>query len=136
MSIPDDHIEAILASILAVNAYGLEKAYGLLPAFRAAGLTNPTIVVRQNAGDLMMGLAHAGYDRGLLTEMMAGRLANLMSAVVDGRLDELGKLVANSDRNSAISLLCSVKGIGPKVASDAWMLMRTKPGARNFVTGN
>ena len=119
------HLEAIIAAVLAVNAYGLGKSYALLPAFRKAGLTDPKRVVKASIEDVMMRLHEAGYHRGMLAEMMAGRLISLMKAVDEGNLDALNALVAQGDRGGAERLLCSVKGIGPKVAADVWMLVQS-----------
>ena len=125
MTIEQNHLEAIIASMLAVNAYGLERSYALLPGFRTAGLTDPVTIAREDVGALMMRLAKAGYDRGLLTEMMAGRMSNFMKAVANGELDELDEMVARGDQSSAVDLLCKIRGIGPKVATDSWLLMRS-----------
>jgi hypothetical protein len=126
MPIQDDHLEAIVASVLAVNAYGLGKAYDLLPSLRESGLTNPQLVSRRDVGEVLVRLSKAGYDRGFLVEMMAGRLINLMDMAADGNLDALNNLVRNGNEFAAKELLCTVKGIGPKVASDAWMLMTSR----------
>jgi len=123
MSIQEDHLEAIIASVLAVNAYGLGKAYGLLPSLREFGLTNPQLVSRRDVGEVLVRLSKAGYDRGFLVEMMAGRLINLMDMAADGKLDALNNLVREGNELATKELLCTVKGIGPKVAGDAWMLM-------------
>lgn len=119
------HLEAVIAATLAVNKYGLEKSYKLLPSLRKAGLTDPVMVAKADVGDVMMRLCKAGYDRGMLTEMMAGRLVHLMKAVHSGALDGLNTLVDNRAKEGTLELLCTVKGIGPKVAADAWMILTT-----------
>lgn len=124
MPLHQDHIEALIASVLAVNAYGLEKSYALLPAFRKAGLTDPKWVGKAPIEIVMARLHEAGYRRGMLAEMMAGRLVNLMKVVTEGKLDPLNELVSHGDRDGAEALLCTVKGIGPKVAGDVWMLVK------------
>ncbi|MBM4397664.1 MAG: hypothetical protein FJ087_18490 [Deltaproteobacteria bacterium] len=47
-----------------------------------------------------------------------------MQSVVAGKLDVLPALLAKADQPGATQLLCTVKGIGPKVASNALMLMK------------
>ncbi len=125
VSINERNLEAVIAAILAVNSYGLEKSYKLLPSLRKAGLTDPATVAKADGGDVMMRLCKAGYDRGMLTEMMAGRLVHLMQVVHSGALDGLNTLVDNRAKEGTLELLCTVKGIGPKVAADAWMLLTT-----------
>jgi len=122
MRLCDQSLEAIIAAVLSVNNFGLEKAYGLLPALREAGLTRPDEVVSQDPGDLTVKLARAGYDRGLLTGMMADRLLLLMKAVESGALNQFDDLVASDDREKAIALLCEVHGVGPTVAANALVL--------------
>jgi hypothetical protein len=126
MLLQQAHLEALIVSVLAVNAYGLEKAYALLPAFRKSGLTDPRKVAMADVEDVMMRLYEAGYRRGMLAEMMAGRLISLMKVVEDGKLDALNALVVKGDQEGTKALLCMVKGIGPKVAADVWMLATTK----------
>ena len=123
MNLSQENLDAILASVLAVNCYGLEKAYSLLPSFRKFGLTDPSKISRTNVGEVMTQLYTAGYNRGLLTEMMAGRLVDLMKAVNSGDLEGFDELVALGKKQEAIKLLCNVKGIGPKVSADVWMLV-------------
>jgi len=123
MPLPDKQIEAIVASVLAVNQYPLEKVWDQLPALREAGLTDPARVAAADIGDIVVRLAEAGHYRGGLAGMMAERLQSAMRAVAEGRLDELPSAVARKDREAAIALLCTVKGIGPRVAGTAWQLL-------------
>lgn len=124
MALSNHSLDAIVAAVLAVNNYGLEKAFGLLPALRKASLTSPAKVVNEDLGVLTLRLAQAGYNRGLLTEMMAGRLLVLMKAVQEGKLDRFDTLVAAGDQGQALALLREVHGIGPQVAANAWLLVR------------
>jgi hypothetical protein len=124
MALSDQSLEGIVVSVLAVNKFGLEKARGLLPALRMAGLTRPAGVVGEDLCTLTVRLARAGYNRGLLTEMMAGRLLTLMAAVDQGRFTMLDSLVSSGDRDRALAILCEVHGIGPQVAANAWKLLR------------
>jgi len=126
MSVPEEHLEALLVSVLAVNNYGLQKAHDLLPSLRKSSLTNPNLVVNEDVGRLTAMLYQAGYDRGLLTGLMAERYAALMKDVLAGKLDQLDQLVKSNAASAAKTLLMTLHGVGPRVASDAWMLMRSK----------
>jgi len=44
-----------------------------------------------------------------------------------GELDGLPGFVAAGDRDSAVTLITSVKGFGPKSAGSAWELMKPSP---------
>ena len=123
MKLQNPHIEAIVAALLAVNAWPLDKVFKAVPLMREAGLLDPAVVANGDIGQLTVKLASSGYDRGLLTSMLAERLQNLMREVVSGALDAVADAQARSDREAAIELLCTVKGIGPRVADTAWQLL-------------
>lgn len=123
MEISQESIDAILVALLAVQQYSLDRAWSLLPKLEKAGLTDPKKVVKANLGALVVKLTESGYERGLLNGLMAPRVQNLMMAVVAGELDAFDELRGTGDRQAAIELLCRVKGIGPKVANNAWLLL-------------
>ena len=123
MKLKTESLEAILVAILAVNSYGLEKAYALLPQLREAGLTNPESVANADVGDVMVRMYESGYQRGLLGEMFAQRVKHLMTLASRGELDLLDDFLENNQREQAIELLCQIKGVGPKVAGDVLLLM-------------
>lgn len=127
MKLAKDDLEAIVTAVLAVNRYSLEKAYELLPALRKAGLTQPDKVAAMDIATLITGLFQAGYQRGGLMEMMAGRYLSLMQAINAGKIDPLGNLIKRGDTDGAVELLCTVKGIGPSVATTVIQLIRSVP---------
>lgn len=114
-------IEETIVAMLAVNNYPLEKAWNLLPQLRKSGLTRPE-AIPDDIGELTVRLASAGYDRGLLTSLFAERIAALMQAVRSGALDKLDDLVRRRAKSDATKLLCTVRGVGPRVAETAWSL--------------
>jgi 3-methyladenine DNA glycosylase/8-oxoguanine DNA glycosylase len=123
MRISSESLEAILTAILAVQKYPLEKAWSLLPSLRLERLTEPDFVAKADIGDLIVRLTRAGYERGMLNEMMATRVQHLMVAAVSGSLDAYDDRLAKKDKQAAQELLCKVKGIGPRVADIAWTLL-------------
>jgi hypothetical protein len=116
-----EHLEEIVVALLAVNNYPLEKAWKLLPGLRAAGLTDPKRVP-MDIGECTVALAAAGYDRGLLTEMFAERIQQLMAMVERGALAGLDDLIDAKKKTEAQALVTTVKGVGPRVAETAWLL--------------
>lgn len=116
-----EFLDDVVVALLAVNNYPLDKAWNLLPALREAGMTSPD-AVPQDIGEATVRLATAGYDRGLLTSMFAERIQNLMAAVRRGDLSRIDALIETKNKEQALELLCSVKGIGPRVATTAWSL--------------
>ena len=124
MKLTPDHSEALVVAVLAVNRYPLEKVWGQLSGLRAKRLTDPEWVAGADLGDVVVNLAASGHDRGMLTGMMAERLQVLMQAVFAGTLDTLPGLLAKGDTEAVVKLLCTVKGIGPRVAANALMLLK------------
>jgi hypothetical protein len=90
---------------------------------REAGLLDPAQTVGRDLGEVTVRLAQAGYDRGMLTSLLAGRLQDLLAAVQLGKLDSVAQLVAAGRRSETEALLQTVKGIGPRVANVAWQLL-------------
>lgn len=120
MALSPEQIEVLVASLLAVNQYPLERVWDQMPALREAGLTNAKHVANADIRDVVVNLTEAGHDRGMLAGMMAERLQNLMRAIEGGVLDAVPPAVARRDREAAVVALCRVKGIGPRVAETAW----------------
>jgi endonuclease III-like uncharacterized protein len=120
-----EHLEAIIVATIAVGGYGIEKSYALLPEFRKLGLTDPVKISNIDIVEVIKLLNSAGYHRGLLAEMMSERLICLMKAVAEGKLDDLNSLIKMGEKADACRLLCQLKGIGPKVAANVWMMVRT-----------
>ena len=118
-----DHVDALVTALLAVNAYPVDKVWAALPAMRKAGLLDHDQVVGHDLGEVTVRLAQSGYDRGMLTSLLAGRLQDLMTAIQAGKLAALPPLVQADDRAAAEALLQTVKGIGPRVANVAWQLL-------------
>ena len=123
MNLTKEHVEALVAAILAVNGYPVEKVWGQLPGLRSGRLTDPKWVASADLGDVVAHLTASGHERGMLAGMMAERLQYLMKAIVAGNLDGLPAALQKADRDVAVKVLCTVKGIGPKVADTALMLM-------------
>src|SRR5512142_2614616 len=122
MVLPPNHVEALTVALLAVNRWTPERVYGLLPALRAAGLTNPSSVAQMDVAAITRSLDGAGYARGRLTGMFAQRLEHLMRAVTAGSLDALPVAVSRQDWASAKALICAIPGAAPVVAQTTWKL--------------
>lgn len=120
---PPDIVEALVASVLAVNSYSLEKAWALVQRLREAGLTDPAQVATLDIGTITVRLASSGYDRGFITGILAERVKDLMNAMARGQLDELPGAIAQKDARRASTILETVRGVGPKVVQNAMLLL-------------
>jgi endonuclease III-like uncharacterized protein len=128
--LPDDLVDSLVAAILAANNYSLEKVWKVLPRLQEEGLTKPGAVTSEDLAQLTSRLAAAGYDRGRLTAMFAERLQNLMKAIDAGQFDHLRSAATRGDFQAFQTTLCRVRGIGPQVARNAWILLQETHGER------
>lgn len=113
----------IVAAMLAANSFRLHRAQKVVPKLRSARLLDPEHVCGLELGAMTVQLANAGYDRGMLTSMFAGRLQALVRALRDGQLDGLDEAIAAGNEARAVELLTTIKGVGPVVARTAWALL-------------
>jgi hypothetical protein len=121
---PDDIVDSLITALLGVNGYGLDKVWNLLPRFRQEGLTKASQVASEDINRLTVRLINAGYARGRLTETFAQRVQHLMAAIASGSLDELCDPAVRKDVKVIQRMLCGIRGIGPHVARNAWMLLQ------------
>jgi len=122
------HVECLLMAVLAVGQYPLERVRSILGGLRAQGLANASKVAAMDLGELTVALSRAGYNRGLLTSVYGERVHAVMKAIVAGELDVVLDYVTSNDRSSFVAKLQELYGIGPKVASNAWDLLRAMRG--------
>ena len=128
MTLSPPEVGHLVASLLSVNGYGAERAAALLPAFREAGLLDPSVVAAMDHEGLIVALATAGYSRGGFMPILSYRLYPLMEALAAGKLDELAISVGTGDRERFGSALAVVHGWGPVTIETAWTLWRSALG--------
>ncbi|MES2644039.1 MAG: hypothetical protein V4850_31410 [Myxococcota bacterium] len=128
MPLSSDDTACLVAALLAVNFFPVDRAYALMPAFRERGLLDPAVVGALPQEALMSAMNEAGYRRGGFLPILSFRLYALMEAVASGRLDALRALAREGKREAFAALLVSVNGFGPSTAETAWQLYRTELG--------
>ena len=119
---------ALVAALLAVNFYPVDRAYGLMPAFYERGLLDPAAVAAMPQAALIEAMNAAGYKRGGFVPILSFRLYKLMDALGSGALASLGAFAASGDKAGFIETLSAVEGFGPRTAETAWELFRATPG--------
>lgn len=117
-------ITNLVAAMLAVNFYPVDRAYKLMPAFSERGLLDPRKVAAMEQADVSAAMSAAGYARGGFLPILSYRLFTLMEAVTAGKLDALPPLVAVNDEEKFSAALATVHGFGPRTAATAWQLFR------------
>lgn len=135
MALSPDQVADLLVAALAVNSYPVAQAWSLLPALRGEGLADPAAVVALRNEEIVERLERAGYRRGQVNFIVAPRLHELMQAIHHGRLAALPGLVTSRNEATAIELLRTVPGVGPKVSARAWQLLTTSSGPADLSRG-
>lgn len=122
MSLTDTQIADLVAALLTVNSYPLERADALMPAFRDRGLLDPARVAAIPQDELVAAIKDAGYQRGGYVPIVAFRLGFLMDAIAEGQLDALVGAAGGGDKAAFVETLNGLHGFGPRTAEAAWML--------------
>lgn len=116
----------LVISILSVNRFSLEKAYGLLKQLRAEQLTDPEELSKRTAPELYRRLMAAGYDRGeFMTYLFAERLSSLGAFAKQHGIVQCERVMRGHDVAALEKLLLSIDGIGPVVVKNFRTLRQT-----------
>ncbi len=119
----DSPWEDLVVSILSVNQYSLEKTYAVLFLLRQSGLLSPENLSRWELEEIVAGLKAAGCDRGpFMTQLFAVRLACLGVAIESRGIAVCRGIILSNDPAAIGNLLLPIKGIGPKVLRNFFML--------------
>lgn len=111
----------LVVAMLSVNNYPLTKVFNLSDALKTNGLFDPINLSCWSREEIAKRLGATGYDRG-----------DVMIAIFADRLSTLGRLADERDVNEQIlakgsnaevaELLGRVKGVGPKVLKNFFLL--------------
>src|SRR5689334_8002619 len=94
----NEGFQDLVVSMLAVNSFSLERAYGLRPALDAAGLFNPQSIATRTVAELAEALEQAGYKRGsFMNPLIADRLRKVATYIVSN--DELLNRLMSTDHS-------------------------------------
>jgi hypothetical protein len=119
----DSPWDDLVVSILSVNQYSLERTYESMPQLREQGITNPSNLTRWGLSEIEERLRSAGCDRGeFMTRLFGERLAALGLLVRARGIDECERILAGRNAKAIEGLLMPVKGIGPVVLRNFFML--------------
>ena len=116
-------IEDIVVALLAVSAYPMERVAKILPSLRESKLTEPAFVAAADEGEITKRLNGSGYQRGLLVGMYAERLQAVMQHICSGGIDGIEPLIATRDREAIGAIFRGVRGVGPKVLDNLFILL-------------
>jgi hypothetical protein len=110
-------------SILAVNQYSLEKTYMLLPGLREAGVTDAKNLAGWTVEEIASHLRAGGCDRGrFMTNLFAQRLHAFGESIRETGIAGYEQMFASEDRSRIERMLSPIKGIGPVVLKNFFLL--------------
>jgi hypothetical protein len=122
--------EDVVVAILAVNQYTLEKTYQLLDGLRTQGLVDPENLRRWTTDEIELRLKRSGCDRGeFMTHLFAVRLSHLGMAVGGLGVELCVQILLRNNADSISKLLLPVKGVGPRVMKNIFLLRGISPSA-------
>ena len=111
----------LVMAMLAVNKFSLSKVFTLFEALDANNLFDPESLARWDTQEIARRLIAASYDRGpKLTAILAERLWSLRELGTDFAVSE--KILARGSKEEIEALLKKVKGVGPMVLEDFFLL--------------
>lgn len=111
-----------LISLLAIYGPSLEKVDSLVPAFKQAGLTSPSKVVKMSHEEIYSALAQSGYDRGNLLGIFIPRIQAVAQTFEQMGLSQVETVLQGKNIQAIEKLLLPIKGIGPKVVNNFLLL--------------
>jgi hypothetical protein len=121
----DNPWEDLVLSILSVNSYPLERTYLAVDTLRREGLFCPQNLARWTPSEIGTRLRHGGYDRGGMTWLFADRLESLGRFAVSKGAEECERILGTAATNEVEHFLLPVKGIGPRVLANFFLLRNT-----------
>jgi hypothetical protein len=118
-----DVMETLVAALISVNRWTLEKSYEIKEALARNGLFDAHLLSTLNSAQISSRLLLAGYTKPeFVRNLIAERLHLLGLSLADGQLRRLEALVVSRDVRAVESFLSKIKGVGPVVLGHFKML--------------
>jgi hypothetical protein len=122
--------EDLVAAILSVNQYSLEKTYARIEEIRRERLSEPDNLARWTPTEIELRLKRAGLDRGqFMTSLFADRLSSVGKYLQAAGIACCQEILAGGDADAIRKLLLPARGIGPKVLANFFLLRGIPPGS-------
>jgi hypothetical protein len=113
---PDAIFLDLMAAILAVNNWPLEKTIAATQKFDDVGLGSPSSVSALDLETVANRLTVAGFNRGdYMNRKMAGRVLGTARTLVAGGLDTIRAHEGAGETSQLREFLLSLDGVGPDV---------------------
>ena len=113
----------LVMAILSVNNYPLDRTFALFDALQAEGLFAPPVLTEATASAIARKLGSAGYNRGhTMTEIFTKRLLSLGAFLREHAIDDCERVLVQGSRDEVREVLGPIKGIGPRVLENFFVL--------------
>lgn len=123
----DNVWEDLIIAILSVNQYTLENTYSKFESLKEVELFNPNNLIQWDTDEIERRLRQGGCDRGnFMTNLFAQRLAALGNMIKNHGIDICETILISKDAKAITELLMPVKGIGPKVLKNLFLLLEIR----------
>jgi hypothetical protein len=115
--------EDLVIAMLSVNQYSLERTYSSNALLREQGLFEPENLARWGVDEICERLCKGGCNRGsYMSKLFAVRLACLGDFIAREGVDHCVEILMSKNIKEIERLLIRVKGIGPKVLANFFLL--------------
>lgn len=123
----DDIARNLIAALLAVNNWPIEKAWEIVPDLERQGLLDFASVASMGHRDVFDRLRAAGYTKSdYVVGLVGDRLLGLAGILSRGGLSKIEQLVRNRQDDELEKFLLDIKGIGPVVLGNFNLLLGRK----------
>lgn len=113
----------LVIAILSVNQYSLEKTYLIKEDLAAVGLFNPENLKRWTHSTIAEQLQDGNCNRGeFMTNLFSERLEALGKLIQQNGIQKCEMILSSNDIEAIRNFLTPVKGIGPKVLRNFFIL--------------
>lgn len=110
----------LVIAMLSVNLYTLEKTWKIFDQLKANGLFDPHNFAIWSHEELLQKLIASNYNRGAMIGIFVERLITISNLVDDIKSNEL--ILATGTRQEVAKLLTRIKGVGPVVLDNFFIL--------------
>ena len=113
----------LVVAMLAVNRWTLERSASIAEGLSDAGLSDPVAIRSMSVDEVATRLATAGYKRGrYMEQLLAVRIVSAAEILDEQGVRRLTELDRRGDKNAIRDLLLTVKGVGPEVLNNFFIL--------------
>ncbi len=117
--------EDLVISILSVNQYTLNKTYSSIESLRQVEIFNPENLIKWDINEIEQRLRQGGCERGsFMTNLFAERLAALGELIANQSISKCEQVLLSRDKKIITDFFMPVKGIGPKVLQNLFLLQQ------------